>query len=133
MFQIQIQAVLSPEALHQDPDDCFRRSVLIPLAQVQPPPSQTFFLLVDSVDEASFATAGRPSCAGSGSSKTVADLLATSHHLLPPWLLLFITARRQSKHVAKAFSSYKRICIDDLRKSQVITVVYFHSQNFIVR
>ncbi|XP_073990812.1 uncharacterized protein isoform X1 [Rhodnius prolixus] len=116
----EIQAVLSPEALHQDPDDCFRRSVLIPLAQVQPPPSQTFFLLVDSVDEASFATAGRPSCAGSGSSKTVADLLATSHHLLPPWLLLFITARRQSKHVAKAFSSYKRICIDDLRKSQVV-------------
>ncbi|XP_024083826.1 ankyrin repeat domain-containing protein 50 isoform X1 [Cimex lectularius] len=115
----EVLSAISPEAMVQDPDDSFRRAVLIPLTQVQPTPTQCFFLLVDSVDETSF-TAAKPTGAAPVASKTVGDLLVNNHHLLPPWLLLFVTARRQNKHIAKAFSTYKKICIDDLRKSQVV-------------
>ncbi|KAL1139608.1 hypothetical protein AAG570_006590 [Ranatra chinensis] len=116
----EISSALLPEALLHDPDDSFRRALLIPLSQVHPPPSQCFFLLVDSVDELPFSTGYSSKPTNSSSSRTVADLLAANHHLLPPWLLLFITAKRQSKHIAKAFSTYKKICIDDLRKTQVV-------------
>lgn len=117
---IQIQAAITPEALALDPDEGFRRAVLIPLAQIQPPPSQSYFILVDSIDEAVFASTKPPGPISHGGSKTIGDILANNHHLFPSWLLLFVTARRQNKHIAKAFSSYKRITIDDLRKSQVI-------------
>ncbi|XP_014273584.1 ankyrin repeat domain-containing protein 50 [Halyomorpha halys] len=118
----EILSALTPEALQADPDDCFRRAVLVPLGQISPPPPHTFFILVDSVDEGYGAppSPGRSTSAPTQQTKTVGDLLVANHHLLPPWLLLFITARRQSKQIAKAFSTYKKICIDDLRKSQVV-------------
>ncbi|BES94896.1 ankyrin repeat domain 50 [Nesidiocoris tenuis] len=116
----EIQASISPDALAIDPDEGFRRAVIIPLAQIQPPPSLSYFILVDSIDEVVFASTKPPGPISHGGSKTIGDLLANNHHLLPSWLLLFITARRQNKHIAKAFSSYKRITIDDLRKSQVV-------------
>lgn len=100
----EVILALSTEALATDPEDSFRRAVLVPLGQISPAPAQSYFILVDGVD----------------SGRAIGDLLIGNHHLLPSWLLLFITARRQSKHIAKAFSTYKKISIDDLRKSQVV-------------
>jgi hypothetical protein len=53
-------------------------------------------------------------------SRTIAELLASHHHLFPQWLLLVCTARRQSKTVLRMFTGFRKIALDDLRKSQVV-------------
>ncbi|KAJ8956110.1 hypothetical protein NQ318_016564 [Aromia moschata] len=57
---------------------------------------------------------------GSSQSKTIAELLANHHHLFPQWLLLVCTARKQSKSIAKMFTGFRKLSLDDLRKSQVV-------------
>ncbi|XP_028291583.1 ankyrin repeat domain-containing protein 50 isoform X2 [Gouania willdenowi] len=69
-------------------------------------------VIVDSLDH------GLLSEAGKGGS--IAMLLATNQHLLPNWLLLVCTVRRHNKPVCKMFSGFRRLCLDDLRKSQVV-------------
>lgn len=54
-------------------------------------------------------------------SKTIAELLANHHHLFPQWLLLVCTARRQSKNISRMFTGFRKLSLDDLRKSHVIT------------
>lgn len=53
-------------------------------------------------------------------SKTIAELLANHHNLFPQWLLLVCTARRQSKAISRMFTGFRKISLDDLRKSQVV-------------
>lgn len=53
-------------------------------------------------------------------SRTIAELLASHHHLFPQWLLLVCTARRQSKSISRMFTGFRKISLDDLRKSQVV-------------
>lgn len=116
----EIIEALKRENILKDPDQSFRRSILVPLTEIKPPPNQCYFILVDSIDESHISGMKFDRKAGNSSSRTIGELLATSHHLLPPWMLLVVTARRQSKTIAKTFSGFRKISLDDLRKSQVV-------------
>lgn len=72
------------------------RAVLEPLLDL-PPPAQTLMLVVDSLDVAYGVGEG-------DKSGSIAELLATNQHLLPGWLLLVCSVRRQNKAVCKMFS-----------------------------
>lgn len=115
----EIQQALLPHNLEKNPDDCFKKALLFPLLEIDPP-KQCLFLLVDSVDETPLINSGSSSTltrerekSGSdsgnstrnaNSSKTIAELLANHHHLFPQWLLLVCTARKQSKYLTKMFT-----------------------------
>ncbi|KAI2656668.1 Ankyrin repeat domain-containing protein 50 [Labeo rohita] len=73
------------------------RCVLLPLLSCKAP-SQSLFVLVDSVDE------GCLSGDRDQRSANIAELLAAHHELFPPWLLLVCSARRQNKHITKLFT-----------------------------
>nr|CAD7202069.1 unnamed protein product [Timema douglasi] len=120
----EILAALHPEALDRDPDEALKRAVLFPLLEIEPP-KQCLFLLVDSIDEAqvhnvSSLTSSSSRHSSPGNSKTIAELLSNHHHLFPQWLVLVCTARRQSKMVSRMFTGFRKISLDDLRKSQVV-------------
>ncbi|XP_078514830.1 uncharacterized protein LOC144773580 [Lissotriton helveticus] len=115
-----LQGVLDANQCERDPDEAFKRVILLPLLDLQPP-SQNLLLLVDSVDECSCFKDGdwKPS----GKSGTIAELLSTHHELFPSWLLLVCSARRQNKAVTKMFTGFRKICLDDLRKAHIVTDV----------
>ncbi|XP_035272842.1 ankyrin repeat domain-containing protein 50-like [Anguilla anguilla] len=52
--------------------------------------------------------------------RTIAELLASHHQLLPPWLLLICSSRRQNRAVTKLFTGFRKISLDDLRKAHVV-------------
>ncbi|KAJ8373367.1 hypothetical protein AAFF_G00266110 [Aldrovandia affinis] len=113
-----VQDALRPGECERDPADAFKRCVLVPLLNVKAPP-QSLFLLVDSVDEGcqlGVEAEQRPS----GSPRTIAELLAAHHDLLPPWLLLVCSSRRQNKAVTKLFTGFRKISLDDLRKAYIV-------------
>ncbi|XP_039315371.1 ankyrin repeat domain-containing protein 50 isoform X3 [Solenopsis invicta] len=119
-----IQAALQPDVLDRDPDDALKKALLFPLLEVDPP-KNCLFLLVDSIDEGQ--TLNPPQTGTRDSrrendnvSRTIAELLANHHHLFPQWLLLVCTARRQSKTISRMFTGFRKISLDDLRKSQVV-------------
>jgi len=120
----EIQAALQPDVLDRDPDDALKKALLFPLLEVEPP-KNCLFLLVDSIDEGQMLnppqTGTRDSRRESDNvSRTIAELLANHHHLFPQWLLLVCTARRQSKTISRMFTGFRKISLDDLRKSQVV-------------
>ncbi|XP_026232318.1 ankyrin repeat domain-containing protein 50 isoform X2 [Anabas testudineus] len=86
--------------------------VLGPLLDL-PPPAQTLMLVVDSLD---IVDVGYGLGEGDEKSGSIAELLAANRHLLPGWLLLVCSVRRQNKVVCKMFSDFRKICLDDLRK-----------------
>lgn len=104
-----VSLALDPLTCQRDPDNTFKRAVLGPLLDL-PPPAQTLMMVVDSLD------VGFDAGAGGGKSSSIAELLAANHHLLPSWLLLVCSVRRQNKTVCKMFSGFRKICLDDLRK-----------------
>lgn len=75
--------------------------MLLPLLGMKPP-SQSLYLLVDSVDEGCNVMEGEQT--SPGLSGTVAELLAGHHEFFPPWLLLLCSARKQSRAVTKMFT-----------------------------
>ena len=110
-----VQAAIDPVACERDPDEAFRKAVLFPLVAINAPP-QTLFILVDSIDESFFQSINEKS----PTSGTIAELLANYHQLLPPWLLLVCSARKQSKSVTRLYTGFRKISLDDLRKSHVV-------------
>ncbi|XP_023290429.1 ankyrin repeat domain-containing protein 50 isoform X3 [Orussus abietinus] len=120
----EIQAALQPDVLDRDPDEALKKALLFPLLEVEPP-KNCLFLLVDSIDEGQFLN---PPYTGTRDSRrendmvsrTIAELLANHHHLFPQWLLLVCTARRQSRTISRMFTGFRKISLDDLRKSQVV-------------
>ncbi|XP_026821201.1 ankyrin repeat domain-containing protein 50-like [Rhopalosiphum maidis] len=114
-----IQESLSPINLVKDADDAFKKAVVFPLIDLELP-KHTMFLLVDSVDEGLCTNDRSDPKFKNNSSKTITELLASHHHLFPQWLMLICTTRRQNKNIARMFSGFRKICIDDLRKSQVV-------------
>lgn len=104
-----VAPALEPHACQRDADDAFKRAVLGPLLDL-PPPAQTLMMVVDALD---VGYGSRDGCDKSGS---VAKLLAANQHLLPSWLLLVCSVRRQNKAVCKMFSGFRKLCLDDLRK-----------------
>ncbi|XP_072381674.1 uncharacterized protein [Diabrotica undecimpunctata] len=120
----EIQIALRAKNIELNPDDCLKRALLFPLLEIDPPKT-SLFILIDSIDEHSFVysnstlTRCKPR-ERSSQSKTIAELLANHHHLFPQWLLLVCTARKQSKSIAKMFTGFRKLSLDDLRKSQVV-------------
>ncbi|XP_033742734.1 ankyrin repeat domain-containing protein 50-like [Pecten maximus] len=111
----EIQQLISPTECEKNPDVAFQKAVLEPLSSLQSP-KQTLFMLVDSVDE-SYLTCTSDRTTGS---KTIAELLANHHTDFPKWLLLVCSSRKQSKSVTRLFTGFRKISLDDLRKSHVV-------------
>ncbi|XP_048589196.1 ankyrin repeat domain-containing protein 50-like [Nematostella vectensis] len=114
--QPQIQEHLMPEQCARNPDLSFKEGVLLPLNSI-PPPEDCFLLVVDSIDESFLHSFDAGVFTGS---KTIAELIATHIDLLPPWLFLVISARKQSKTVTKMFTGFRKLTLDDLRKPHVV-------------
>ncbi|CAH2056153.1 unnamed protein product, partial [Iphiclides podalirius] len=108
----EIQQALLPHNLEKNADECFKRALLFPLLEIDPP-KQCLFLLVDAIDEGSLN-----GCAGEVSDG-VAALLARHQHLLPHWLLLVCTARRHCKGLTKMFTGFRKITLDELQRAHV--------------
>ncbi|KAM9804709.1 uncharacterized protein ankrd50l [Neosynchiropus ocellatus] len=108
-----VSSTLDPFHCQRAPDDTFKRAVLGPLLDLPPPP-RSLMLVVDSLD------VGNVTNGGDGSNFSIAELLAVNQHLLPDWLLLVCSVRRQNKTICKMFSGFRRLCLDDLRKPQPV-------------
>jgi len=110
--------------LSQDPDAAFKEVVLLPLLELNKP-KHCCFLLVDSIDEASYGSSSSSSNremsvstpSSSKKSCSIEELLLNSIDLFPPWLIPIFTARKQNK--SSQISGFRKISLDDLRKPQV--------------
>ena len=91
----QLQA--RPDALSRlaaastDPPAALRDGVLIPLKAIRTPSGGPFLVLVDALDEAMLT----------GRADSIAELLARGLDLLPPWLKVVTTARREPAVMAR--------------------------------
>ncbi|GFY50584.1 ankyrin repeat domain-containing protein 50 [Trichonephila inaurata madagascariensis] len=112
----EIEAALQLSECERNPDEAFKKGVLFPLLEIDPP-SQSCFILVDSVDQSIFSSVGDRN---GGNSRSIAELLSNYHHLFPRWLLLVCSSRKQSKSVTRMFTGFRKISLDDLRKSHVV-------------
>lgn len=131
MSNPEIMESLSVDCIEKNPDECFKKAILFPLLELNPPKSSLLFL-IDSIDEhyiteSSLISTLKKSSRGSGGasaastkSQNIAELLAQNVNLLPKWLFLVCTGKKQNKHITKLFSGFKKITIDDLRKSHVV-------------
>ena len=110
-----VQACLEPIECERNPDEAFKKAVLLPLLSINPP-SHNLFAIVDSIDESYLQSIGDRA----SGSRTIAELLANHHQLFPQWLLLVCSARKQSKSVTRMFTGFRKISLDDLRKTHVV-------------
>ncbi|KAF7698342.1 ankyrin repeat domain-containing protein 50 [Silurus meridionalis] len=113
-----IQSSLKPGECERNPSEVFKKCVLLPLLSCTPPP-QALFLLVDSIDEG-MKGGGTESSSGPMNPRSIGELLSSHHELLPPWLLLICSARRQNKNITKLFTGFRKISLDDLRKAYIV-------------
>jgi ankyrin repeat domain-containing protein 50 len=108
--------------IEKNPDDCFKKAILFPLLELLPPKS-ALLILIDSIDE-NYLNDGTLITTLKGKNNTksrnIAELLSNHIHLLPKWLFLVCTAKKQNKHITKLFSGFKKLTLDDLRKSHVV-------------
>ncbi|XP_052280543.1 ankyrin repeat domain-containing protein 50-like isoform X2 [Dreissena polymorpha] len=110
-----IQKLLHNRNFDTNLDELFKEAVIFPLSNMDPP-EQTMFMLVDSIDESYLhVTNEHDDC-----SKTIAELLAKHHAMLPKWLLLVCSSRKQNKTISRMFTGFRKISIDDLRKTHVV-------------
>lgn len=83
------------------------RAILEPLSSLTPP-AHSVFVVVDSLDSGCCGGdgAGQGLISGTVStpSSSIAELLFRHVQLLPPWILLVCSARRQNKTICKMFS-----------------------------
>lgn len=112
----QIQNHLKSEQCIRNPDRSFKEGILLPLNSL-PPPQEIFLVVVDAIDESYLHSFDSGVASGS---RTVAELMATHHDLLPPWLFLVVSARKQSKTVTRMFTGFRKFTLDDLRKAHVV-------------
>ena len=112
----KINRLLHSHDCETNPDEVFKKTVLEPLSEIEPP-EKTLFILIDSIDESYLHLTSYDKEEGS---KTIAELLANHHHLFPKWLLLVCSSRKQSKSITRMFTGFRKISLDDLRKSHVV-------------
>ena len=112
----QIQNHLKSEQCVRNPDRSFKEGILLPLNSL-PPPQEIFLVVVDAIDESFLHSFDSGVASGS---RTVAELMATHHDLLPSWLFLVVSARKQSKTVTRMFTGFRKLTLDDLRKAHVV-------------
>ena len=111
----EVQLALSQTECERHPDEAFKKAILLPLLSITPP-QHNLFILVDSIDESYLQSIGDRVVG----SRTIAELLANHHELFPQWLLLVCSARKQSKSVTRLFTGFRKISLDDLRKTHVV-------------
>lgn len=113
---------LYADNIEKNPDDCFKKAILFPLLELTPP-KNALLLLIDSIDE-NYINEGNliSTLKGRNSTKSrnIAELLSNHILLFPKWLFLVCTAKKQNKHITKIFNGFKKIALDDLRKSHVV-------------
>ena len=98
-----------------DPDEVFKRILLFPLLECEVQ-HKVVILLVDGLDLDVIV----PGSAATGEpSKSIPELLSRHAHLFPRWLLPVLTSR-QATAITTHFPGFRRISIDDLRKTHVI-------------
>lgn len=119
----EIMDCLNADNIEKNPDECFKKAILYPFLELQPPKSALLFL-VDSIDEHYINEEENVMSTLKGNSmnrsRTIAELLSNNFHLMPKWLFLVCTAKRQNRHIVKRFNGFKKIALDDLRKSHVV-------------
>ncbi|XP_034972283.1 ankyrin repeat domain-containing protein 50 isoform X1 [Zootoca vivipara] len=113
------QSTLENAQCKKDPDEAFRRAILLPLLDL-PPPTKPLLLVVDALDAGQAECCEEERAPPPGPSRTIAQLLGSHLQLLPPWLLLVCTARSHSKGVLRLFNGFRRLCLDDLRREPVV-------------
>ena len=113
----KIQKYLTPVECARNPDVALKEGILLPLNSLKAP-EEIFLVIVDSVDESCLHNFDADT--GVGVSHSIAELLATHVDLLPPWLFVVLSARKQSKTVVKMFTGFRKFTLDDLRKSHVV-------------
>ncbi|KAI1885208.1 hypothetical protein AGOR_G00217810 [Albula goreensis] len=118
-----VASTLDPLQCQRDPDDTFKRAVLLPLQEI-PPPAHRLFLLVDSLD-----SGFQSGWVGEGRSSSIAELLSNHQHLFPEWLLLICSVRRQNRAICRMFSAFRKLALDDLQKAAAVRDV----QQYILR
>lgn len=117
---------LTVDNIEKNPDECFKKAILFPLLELTPPKT-ALLILIDSIDEnyinegnlISTLKGGRGT-ATAHKSRNVAELLSNHIHLFPKWLFLVCTTKKQTKQITKMFTGFKKITLDDLRKSHVV-------------
>lgn len=134
MANPDILEALNVDNIEKNPDECFKKIFLFPILEILPP-KQTLLILIDSIDEnyinegnlittlkgnSTINTNTGKSCSMSNRSRNVAELLSNHIHLLPKWLFLVCTTKKQTKPITKMFTGFKKITLDDLRKSHVV-------------
>lgn len=126
MSNPEILECLSVDSIEKNPDECFKKALLFPLLELTPPKT-ALLLLIDSIDEnyindgnlISTLKGGRGTVTNH-KSRNVAELLSNHIHLFPKWLFLVCTTKKQTKQITKMFTGFKKITLDDLRKSHVV-------------
>lgn len=111
----EIRSHLIPNEIERNPDEAFKMTVLTPLSTISPP-CQNLIILVDSIDESYLQSISERA----QGSRTIAELLSNNHQLFPKWLLLVCSSRKQSKTVTRMFTGFRKISLDDLRKTHVV-------------
>lgn len=122
----EIFECLTVDNIEKNPDECFKKAILFPLLELTPPKT-ALLLLIDSIDEnyinegnlISTLKGGRGT-ATAHKSRNVAELLSNHIHLFPKWLFLVCTTKKQTKQITRMFTGFKKITLDDLRKSHVV-------------
>ncbi|XP_035779608.1 uncharacterized protein LOC118459899 isoform X1 [Anopheles albimanus] len=113
---------LTVDSIEKNPDDCFKKAILFPLLELCPP-KNALLLLIDSIDE-NYLQDGNLISTLKGKqatkSRNIAELLANHIHLMPKWLFMVCTAKKQNKNITKLFTGFKKLTLDDLRKSHVV-------------
>lgn len=111
----KVQKLLHGKEYDLNLDELFKQAVLLPLSSIEVP-KKPLFLLVDSIDESYLhITSDREE-----GSKTIAELLANHQNLFPKWLLLVCSSRKQNKAITRMFTGFRKISLDDLRKTHVV-------------
>ncbi|XP_037910341.1 uncharacterized protein LOC119651072 isoform X2 [Hermetia illucens] len=119
----EIFECLNVDNIEKNPDECFKKALLFPLLELTPP-RNALLLLIDSIDEnyineGNLISTLKGRCSAQ-KSRNIAELLSNHIHLFPKWLFLVATTKKQNKHITKMFSGFKKITLDDLRKSHVV-------------
>ncbi|XP_037949813.1 uncharacterized protein LOC119680877 [Teleopsis dalmanni] len=122
----EIFECLNVDNIEKNPDECFKKALLFPLLELTPPKA-ALLLLIDSIDENYINEGNLISTLKGGrgttthhKSRNVAELLSNHIHLFPKWLFLVCTTKKQTKQITKMFTGFKKITLDDLRKSHVV-------------
>lgn len=114
----QIKKYLDTAECARNPDVAFKEGILLPLNSLKAP-DEIFLVVIDSIDESCLHGIDDES-SRVGVSRSIAELVATHIELFPSWLLVVLSSRKQSKTVVKMFTGFRKLTLDDLRKSYVV-------------